>query len=341
MSEPLHNMRAGFGRGLIAAAAKDPRVVALAADLAGSCGLTDFIKKFPNRFVEVGIAEQNLVGLASGMAAAGLIPFAASYAAFSPGRNWEQIRTMICLNDRPVKLIGSHAGLNVGADGATHQMLEDIALMRVLPNMKVFAPADAVEAAVVTQAMARDPAPNYVRLARDYRHDVFDENYGDFQIGKARILRGGDDITLASTGTTTALALEAADILKKQNISAEVIHFATIKPLDTGALLKSVSKTRHIISIEEHQIAGGFGGAVAEVLAQEFWQAFLPAAQKFAVDNKTRHSDAQVEGSSQSFRLKIIGVDDKFGQSGTLENLWEFYGLSADNVAAAAKELLS
>ncbi|MDR1969865.1 MAG: transketolase family protein [Candidatus Nomurabacteria bacterium] len=300
--------RTGFGRGLVIAAEQDERIIALAADLTDSVGFGDFATKFPNRFVEIGIAEQNLVTVASGMAYIGKIPFAASYAIFSPGRNWEQIRTTICINNMPVKIVGSHAGINVGPDGATHQMLEDIALMRVLPNMVVIAPGDSLEAEKAAIAMAADPRPNYVRLARE-KSQIFSTTDSPFEIGKAYVLRKGSDVSILSTGTMTDQALVAAEQLKQKNISAEVIHVPTIKPLDEETILTSARKTGRVITVEEHQIAGGFGSAITELLAEK-----------------------------SPMPVKRIGVNDQFGQSGTAEELLKHYGLTAENIVKVAKD---
>ncbi|MDB5170555.1 MAG: tktA, partial [Candidatus Saccharibacteria bacterium] len=232
-------IRKGFGRGLLEAGKRDVNVVAACADLTDSTQMSLFKAEFPDRFVEIGVAEQNLVTVGSGLSALGKIPFVSSYAAFSPGRNWEQIRTTICLNDRPVKIVGSHAGVSVGPDGATHQMLEDIALMRVLPNMVVIAPGDSVEAEKATLAMAADKRPTYLRLAREAT-PVITTADTPFEIGKAYVFRAGTDVTLIATGTMTYQALVAAEKLREDGIEAEVIHVPTIKPLDGETILKSV-----------------------------------------------------------------------------------------------------
>lgn len=300
-TEPL---RAGFGRGLLAAGRLDPRVVALCADLTESTMMHHFANEFPERFIEVGIAEQNLVTVASGMARAGKIPFTSSYAAFSPGRNWEQIKTTAALNDMPVKVIGSHTGVNVGPDGATHQMLEDLALMRVMPNMVVVAPADAVEAEKATMAIACNGAPSYLRLARDAT-PVFTTPDSPFELGRAYVLRAGTDVTLIGTGTMTYELLVAADILYERGISAEVIHTPTLKPFDDEAVLGSVAKTGVAVTAEEAQIVGGLGGVVAELLA-----ARLPR-----------------------FLLRL-GVQDRYGESGGPRELLEHFGLTGPHLAA-------
>ncbi len=303
--------RAGFGRGLLEAGRRNEQVVAACADLTESTKMDLFKEAFPERFVEIGVAEQNLVTVGSGLAAMGKIPFVSSYAAFSPGRNWEQIRTTICLNDRPVKIIGSHAGLYTGKDGATHQMLEDIALMRVLPNMVVIAPCDSVEAEKATLAMAEDKRPNYMRLAREGT-PVFTTKDTPFDIGRAQVFEEGKDLTIIATGTMTYKALEAAHKLYKEGIDAEVIHCATIKPLDAVTILKSVKKTGAAITVEEHQITGGLGGAVAELLSEH-----------------------------QPVPLRRVGVKDSFGESGDPEELLEHFGLTTKHIMLAAHELVN
>jgi transketolase len=306
-SEPT---RKGFGRGLVKAGDDDENVVALCADLTGSVQIAPFAEKYPERFVEVGVAEQNLVTVASGMAAMGKIPFAASYAAFNPGRNWEQIKTTAALNDMPVKVVGAHAGLYTGPDGATHQMLEDIAMMRVMPNMVVVVPGDSVEAEKATIAMAKDKRPGYLRLARD-NTPVMTTDKTPFEIGKAYVFSPGQDITIIATGTMTSVALEAAEKLYHDGIDAEVIHCPTIKPLDNATLLASVKRTKRVITIEEAQIAGGLGGAVAELLSEH-----LPVP------------------------VIRMGVKDVYGQSGTPDELFQHYGLTAKHVALQAHHLV-
>ncbi len=307
-SEPI---RKGFGRGLQSAGEANKNIVAACADLTDSTQMSLFKDAFPDRFIEIGVAEQNLVTVGSGMAAMGKIPFVSSYAAFSPGRNWEQIRTTICLNDRPVKIVGSHAGISVGPDGATHQMLEDIALMRVLPNMVVVVPGDSLEAERATLALAKDNRPAYLRLAREAT-PVFTTDKTPFQIGKAYVLREGTDITLFATGTMTYQALAAAEKLAKDKVSAEVVHIPTIKPLDAVTILASIKKTGRAISVEEAQIAGGLGGAIAELLAEEH-----PAP------------------------LHRMGIKDRFGESGQPDELLEHFGLTAKHIALQVHRVLS
>lgn len=303
VSEPI---RKGFGRGLLAAGKLDINVVAACADLTESTQMNLFRAEFPDRFIEIGIAEQNLVTVGAGLAAMNKVPFVSSYAAFSPGRNWEQIRTTICLNDRPVKIVGSHAGVSVGPDGATHQMLEDIALMRVLPNMVVIVPADSIEAEKATLAMAADPRPNYLRLAREATPIITTADT-PFKIGPAYVLETGADVTIIATGTMTYQALVAADKLFKDGIEAEVIHVPTIKPLDTETILKSIRKTGAVVTAEEAQIAGGLGGAIAELI-----------------------------GENHPVPLQRIGMRDHFGESGKPEELFEHFGLDAKHIRLAA-----
>jgi len=305
--EPI---RKGFGRGLKKAGELDVNVVAACADLTESTQMSLFRDAFPERFVEIGIAEQNLVTVGAGLAAIGKIPFVSSYAAFSPGRNWEQIRTTICLNDRPVKIVGSHAGVSVGPDGATHQMLEDIALMRVLPNMVVIAPGDSVEAEKATLAVAKDTRPNYLRLAREATPIITTEKT-PFEIGKAYVYTPGTDVTIIATGTMTYQAMLAAEQLYKDGIDAEVVHVPTIKPLDAETILKSVRKTGCVVTAEEAQIIGGLGGAIAELLAEEH-----PAP------------------------MRRIGMRDRFGESGSPSELLTYFGLDAKHIRLAAHHIV-
>lgn len=297
--EPI---RAGFGRGLKAAGEKNEQIVALCADLTESTQMSKFREAFPERFVEIGVAEQNLVTVASGMARAGKIPFTSSYAAFSPGRNWEQIRTTIALNDQPVKIVGSHAGISVGPDGATHQMLEDIALMRVLPNMVVVAPGDSIEAEKATLALAENGKPSYIRLARE-KTPIFSTEHSPFELGKAYVLHQGSDVSLLGTGTMTYQLLILARLLEEKGISAEVVHVPTIKPLDHETILASTTKTGRIVTAEEAQINGGFGGAIAELLGE--------------------HAPAP---------LLRLGMRDRFGESGEPNELLAHFNLTAETM---------
>lgn len=304
----MEPIRAGFGRGLKKAGDNDPNVVALCADLTDSVQMSAFRDAFGARFIEVGVAEQNLVTVASGLARAGKVPFTASYAAFSPGRNWEQIKTTAALNDMPVKVVGGHAGLMTGPDGATHQMLEDIALMRVMPNMVVVVPGDSIEAEKATLAIAMNGKPSYLRLARD-KTPVFSTEQSPFEIGKAYVLRPGRDVTLLGTGAMTYELLVAADLLAKSHgIDAEVVHVPTIKPLDTDTILRSVEKTGRAVTAEEAQIVGGLGSAVTELLSE-----FLPCP------------------------VKRLGVEDRFGESGSPREVIEQFGLDGKSLSKKIK----
>lgn len=303
--------RAGFGRGLLEAGHRNKQVVALCADLTESTKMDAFAKSYPDRFVEMGIAEQNLVTVAAGMALAGKVPFISSYAAFSPGRNWEQIRTTVCLNETNVKVVGSHAGISVGPDGATHQMLEDIALMRVLPGMTVVAPADSVEAEKATLALAHMTGPAYIRLARE-KTPVITTDKSPFSLAKAQILRRGEDLTIVATGTMVYHSLMAAELLaSKHHIQVEVINAAVIKPLDVVTITASARRTGAVLTAEEGQIAGGLGGAVAEALADHF-----------------------------PVPMSRVGIRDRFGESGKPEELMEHFGLTAPHIAREAAALL-
>lgn len=307
-TEPI---RKGFGRGLLEAGKRDEQVVAACADLTDSTQMSLFRDAYPERFIEIGIGEQNLVTVGSGMAAMGKVPFVSSYAAFSPGRNWEQIRTTICLNEQPVKVVGSHAGVSVGPDGATHQMLEDIAIMRVLPNMVVLAPCDSVEAEKMTLAMAADKKrPAYLRLAREAT-PIITTPETPFEIGKAYVYQPGEQVTIIATGTMTYHALKAARILEKDGVSAEVVHVPTIKPLDEATILASVKKTGAVVTVEEAQAAGGLGGVIAELLGE--------------------HHPAP---------LRRVGMQDRFGESGEPNELLAKFNLTATHIALAAHDVL-
>lgn len=306
----LEPTRAGFGRGLKAAGEANDKIVALCADLTDSTQMSLFKEAFPKRFIEVGVAEQNLVTVASGLARAGKIPFTSSYAAFSPGRNWEQIRTTIALNNQPVKIVGSHAGIYTGKDGATHQMLEDIALMRVLPNMVVVVPGDGLEAEKATKLLAENGMPSYLRLARE-KTPVFSMPDSPFEIGKAYVLKEGSDVSLVATGTMTYEALLAAKILGEQGMNVEVVHVPTIKPLDEETILESVRKTGRVVTIEEAQIAGGLGGTVTELLSEK-----LPVP------------------------VKRLGMQDRFGESGDPKDLLKKFELTGPQIAEKVQQFV-
>lgn len=302
--------RNGFGDGLVLAGEANKNIVALCADLTESTRMEAFKKKFPERFVEVGVAEQNLVTVGSGMAAAGKIPFVASYATFSPGRNWEQIRTTICYNDQPVKIVGSHAGISVGPDGATHQALEDMAIMRVLPNMVVVCPCDAIEAKKATQAIARNGKPSYLRLSRD-KSQVVSTEETPFEIGKAEVFKEGNDVTVIACGVMVYQALVAAEELEENHISVRVINNHTIKPLDEKTILAAAAETGGIVTAEEHQKAGGMGSAIMELVTE-------------------KHPVPVIR----------VGIDDRFGESGEPQELMKHFGLTSKEIKKAVLHVM-
>ena len=309
-------IRKGFGEGLLQAGEEDPRVVALCADLTESTTINVFKKRFPERYVEVGIGEQSMASVASGMAAMGKIPFFSSYAMFSPGRNWEQIRTTIAYNNRNCKIIGSHAGISVGPDGGTHQAIEDIAITRVIPRMVVIAPCDAIEAKKATLAAAKYDGPVYIRLAREAT-PIVTVAETPFEIGKAQIFfvpKGGVPLQVAiiATGSLVYNAVMAARELGTAGIGAKVLNLPTIKPLDEDAVLLLAKECGAVVSVEEHQRKGGMGSAVAEFLAQ-----------------------------TQPTKQEFVGVDDKFGQSGTPNELVEHYGMGIRAIVKAAKKVIA
>ena len=307
--------RNGFGEGLLEAGKRDEQVVALCCDLTESTKTDIFAKAFPKRFIEVGIAEQNMASVASGMAAMGKVPFIMSYAAFSPGRNWEQIRTTIAYNNSNVKIVGAHAGISVGPDGATHQMTEDIGIMRALPNMIVIAPCDVHEARKVALAAARHIGPVYFRIGRS-ETPVVTTPESPFEIGKAEIMYTRNEtfekkIGIVSTGTLLHNALMAAVALEKEGIGCSVLHMATIKPLDTATLATFASDHGALVTVEEHQVATGLGSAIAEYLSET---------------NPTR--------------IAMIGMRDTYGQSGEPDELMAHYGMDVPAIMAAAKKLV-
>ena len=307
-------IRKGFGQGLVIAGEQNKNVVALCADLTESTQMNSFAERFPEKFIEMGIVEQNLVGVASGMSAMGKIPFCSSYAMFSPGRNWEQIRTSIAYNDRKVVIVGSHAGISVGPDGGTHQALEDIALMRVIPNMDVISPCDAIEAKKATIALTKTKEPAYLRLARE-KTPIITTEETPFEIGKAQIYWMPDvglaQVGIIATGALTYKAMLAAKELERDGIKIKVMNLSSIKPLDVDEIVKLAKETRGIVTVEEHQIIGGLGSAVAEVLAQNF-----------------------------PVPIEFIGVKDLFGQSGTPDELIEHYGMGKESIKEAVKKVL-
>lgn len=307
----LRATREGFAEGLIEAGQADERVYAVCADLAVSVGMQKFSEQFPQRFVEVGVAEQNLVTVASGLCLAGKIPFASSFAMFSPGRNWEQIRTTICYNNQPVIIVGSHAGLGVGEDGATHQALEDIALMRILPNMQVIVPCDANQAKLATIAAAKSPSPAYIRTFRQ-KSPVITSESDVFAIGKIQALKGEKlktvDVCIIGAGPILSNALDASEMLSKAGITSAVLNCHTIKPLDDDAIISFASKAKLVAVVEDHQIAGGLGSAIAEFLS-----------------------------GAMPKKIVFIGINDSFGESASAEELYRKYHLDSAGISAQIK----
>lgn len=303
--------RSGFGDGLLEIGKKNPNVVGLCADLTGSLKMNAFEKEFPERFVQVGIAEANMMGIAAGMTIGGKIPYTGTFANFSTGRVYDQIRQSIAYSNKNVKICASHAGITLGEDGATHQILEDIGMMRMLPNMTVIVPADYNQTKAATMAIGEHVGPVYLRFGRPVVPIFVPENQ-PFVIGKADVLIEGTDVTIVACGHLVWKSIEAAQILAEQGISAEVINMHTIKPFDREALLKSVSKTKCVVSAEEHMRNGGLGDAVAQVLSLE-----MPLPQEY------------------------VAVNDKFGESGTPDELMAKYKLEAVDVAEAAKKVIA
>lgn len=307
-------IRNGFGEGLKEAGEKDKNVVGLCADLTESTRMHQFRDAFPERFIEVGITEQHLASMASGMAAMGKIPFISSYAMFSPGRNWEQVRTTICYNNVPVKIAGSHAGVSVGPDGGTHQAIEDIAITRVIPRMVVISPCDHVEAKKATLAIAETKDPTYLRLARE-KTPVITTKDTPFKIGESQVFfsSAGDtmDVGIVATGALVFEAIKAAKELDKEGVKVEVINLSTIKPLDEKGIVNLAKKTGAIVTVEEHQISGGMGSAVAELLAKKY-----------------------------PIPIEFIGVHDQFGQSGKPNELIEYFKMDAKSIKQAVNNIL-
>ncbi|OGI82902.1 transketolase [Candidatus Nomurabacteria bacterium RIFCSPLOWO2_02_FULL_44_12] len=307
-------IRKGFGKGLLQAGEENKNVVGLSADLTESTQMHLFADKFPARFIQVGVAEQSLVTTASGLSTMGKIPFCSSYAMFSPGRNWEQIRTTITYNDRKVVIAGSHAGISVGPDGGTHQALEDIALMRVLPNMDVVSPCDALEAKKATLALVNSKGPAYLRLARE-KTPIITTEETPFTFGKEEIFWlpevGIAEVGIIATGGLVYNALLAAKELEAEGIKTKVLNLSTIKPMDKNAVIALAKETKKIVTVEEHQVMGGMGSAVAEVLAGNF-----------------------------PVPIEFIGVQDRYGQSGAPSELIEHYGMGKNGIKEAVKKIL-
>jgi transketolase len=311
MFTTMRGTRDAYGETLAKLGHEDSRVVVLTADLAGSTKTGDFAAEHPDRFFNMGVAEANMIGTAAGLALSGFRPFVSTFAMFATGKVWEQIRQVVAYPKTPVRIVATHAGLTVGEDGASHQMLEDIANMRVLPNMSVIVPSDAVEAASAIRFVAAyDEGPVYVRLARAAFPVIHDEDH-QFEFGKAEILAQGTDVTIAACGLMVSVALEAREVLAADGIAAEVVNVSTIKPLDRETILASASKTGVVVTAEEHQITNGLGSAVCELLSEE-----LPTP------------------------VVRVGVDDRFGQSGNADALLAHYGLDVDGLVAATKQAL-
>lgn len=306
----LKATRAGFGAAMSFLGESDDNVVALCADLSGSLKLGDFISKWPDRFFQSGVAEQNMVNMAVGLALSGKIPFATSFGVFMPMRTLDQIRISVCYNNANVKLAASHTGITVGPDGATHQVLEDIAVMRVLPQMKVIVPADAVETEKATISAAKIDGPVYLRFGRQ-NAPVYTTKDTPFEIGKINRLRDGKDVAIVACGVMVYKSLLAAEELSKNGIEATVLNCHTIKPIDTEALIKAAKECGAVVTAEEHQKSGGLGSAVAEVLVE-----------------------------SENVPMKIIGIKDRFGESGESDELMEKYGLTSTNIVKAVKNVL-
>lgn len=304
--------RDGFGAGLVEAGKRDPNVVAVCADLAESTRMQDFRDAFPERFIEIGVQEQLLAAMSAGLAMAGKIPFIASYAMFCPGRAWEQIRTNICLNNANVKIAGAHAGVSVGPDGATHQAIEDIAILRAIPRMTIVVPCDAPQTKAATLAVAQIPGPAYVRFGRE-KSAVITTDATPFEIGKAHVVREGGDVAIVACGILVYNALLAADELARdEGLNCMVINNHTIKPMDEPAIVRAAEQCGALVTVEEHEVLGGMGSRVAEILAQ-------------------RHP----------VPMEFIGVHDRFGQSGTPAELIAAYGMDPPSICAAVKRVMA
>jgi transketolase len=302
--------KTGFGEGLKEAATHNDRIIGLGCDITSSVGMNIFKDAFPERFFSLGIAEQNAAAVAAGFALDNLIPVFSTYSVFATTRALDQIRISICYNNLPVIIGGAHAGISVGPDGATHQALEDIAIMRSLPNMTVISPCDATQTKLATIAATKLNKPVYIRFGRNEIADFTDENQ-NFEIGKAQVFNEGDDIAIFATGSMLYHALKAAENLQKENIKCSVINIHTIKPLDEECIIKYAKKSKAIVSVEEHQIYGGLGSAIAECLAK-----------------------------NHPTKMKMIGINDSFGESGQAEELLVKYGLTPENIEKTVKSLL-
>ncbi|WP_270940673.1 transketolase family protein [Romboutsia lituseburensis] len=300
--------REAYGKALVQLGKENENIVVLDADLSKSTKTGDFAKEYKERFINVGIAEQNLMGLSAGLASYGKIPFASTFAVFATGRAFEIIRNSICYPNLNVKIAATHAGITVGEDGGSHQSIEDIALMSSLPNMTVIVPADEAETVQVIKEAARINGPVYIRLGRLAAEDIFDENY-KFEVGKGVAVKEGNDITIVTTGLTTNIALEAAKELENDNVNVRVIHMPTIKPIDEEILIKAAKETKCIITFEEHSIIGGLGDRVCSVTSLK-----------------------------SPVKVRKVGIEDTFGQSGTPKELLQHYGLTKENIKNVVME---
>jgi transketolase len=300
------SLRKEYGKTLVSLGRKDENIIVLDADLAKSTKTIEFAKVFPERFLDFGLSEQDMIGAAAGLALTGKTAFTSSFAVFLTGRVYDQIRQSVCYNNVNVKLVSTHSGLDVGEDGATHQMLEDIALMRTLPNMRVIVPADSVETREVIKFVAKEKGPFYVRLIRNELPIINPDNY-KFELGKASVLKEGKDICIIAIGTMVSRSLEAADKLEKEGINVSVINSSSIKPLDEETILQYAKKSKAVITVEDHSVYGGLGGTVAEFLSK-----------------------------NHPVKMKILGVNNQFGRSGKPNDLYKLYHLTADDIFSEA-----
>ncbi len=304
-------MREGYGETLVKLGKENKNIVVLDADLSGSTKTIMFAKEFPERFFNMGIAEQDMIATAAGLATVGKIPFASSFAMFASGRAWEMVRQAVCLGNKNVKICATHGGITVGEDGATHQALEDIAVMRVLPHMSVIVPADYYEAQKAVEFAAQYKGPVYIRMTRSSTPVIFGKDYV-FEYGKVKVLREGNDITVFSCGVMVAESLKATKILEEKGISVKVVNVSTIKPIDVEGIIKAVKDTKLAITVEEHNVIGGLGGAISEVLSEHF-----------------------------PVKIKRIGMEDKFGRSGKAGDLLKYFGLDSESIAEKVEEFVS
>lgn len=302
--------RVGYGETLVELGKDNENIVVLDADLSGSTKTSMFAKAYPDRFFNMGIAEQNMMATAAGLATVGKIPFVSSFAMFATGRAWEMLRQSVCLGEKNVKVVATHSGVTVGEDGATHQALEDIAITRVIPHLNVLVPADYYEAKSAIKYAAKTEGPFYIRLSRSETPVVFEENH-EFQFNKINVLKEGKDLSLFACGVTVSICLDAANILEKEGISVEVVNVSTLKPIDIEGIVKSVEKTNKAMTVEEHNTIGGLGSAISEVLSENY-----------------------------PVKLKRIGVDGKFGRSGSGSDLLKHFKFTADDIAENCRNFL-